>query len=71
MKASERGVAGVDQTQAEEIEMSGAGDMALGKIFRWPDVDDAEIRPSRVFSASRLTVVSKVSRLYCFSIGSL
>ena len=48
-ESSERGVAGVDQTQAEEIEMSRAGDMALGKIFRWPGVDDAEIDRTEFF----------------------
>ena len=42
-KGLERRVAGVDQTQAEEIEMSGAGNMALGVVFGWSGVDDAEI----------------------------
>ena len=59
------GVAGVYQAQAEEIEMTGAGDVALGKIFRRTDVDDAEIRRAEFFSASR-DGDEQGSRLFAF-----
>ena len=39
----ERSVGSVDQTQAEEIEVSSAGNMAFGVVFGWPGIDDAEI----------------------------
>ena len=70
-KRFERRVGGVDQTQAEEIEMGGAGNMALGVVFGRSGVDDAEIGGAEFASAIPATVVSNVSRVYCFSIGSL
>src|SRR5581483_3041269 len=45
----ERRVAGVDEAQAEKIEMGRAGDMAAGVVFGRTHVDDTEIFPAELW----------------------
>ena len=44
-KRLQRRVIGVDEADAEEIEMHGAGQVAVGEVFGRPQVDDERLVP--------------------------
>ena len=62
----ERRFASVDQAQAEEIEVDGAGNMAASIIFRGPDVDEAKIRRAEFLLQLRRCCEKLLARVLFF-----